>query len=929
VTTATSDCVSRVLERLPSAKRSGDGWSALCPAHDDHKPSLDIDQGDDGRALICCRAGCSGDDVVAALGLRWSDLMPSADACNGSSKPALPLYGVEKLPVHPSRPVMLVQGRQAMEAAQAIADGREDQDTRYVVVGLSASDGVNLRPLHGREVLLWPAGGKAAAMEKVGRRLLPHCEKVRVLDVADVADGWDAADALDDGWGWSDLLAWAKPRPIEREAEPAKQPSDHTAASGPAKRDKLGEIVATYDYTDERGELLFQVTRHDPKDFRQRRPDGQGGWAWGLRDTRRVLYRLPGIISATADTFVWITEGEKDADRLAGEGLVATTCPMGAGKWGKVEDDALRGRAVVILPDHDAAGQKHADQVANALHPKAASVRVLHLPDLPDKGDVSDWLDAGHDTEELVRLAEACPVWTPVAEHQDHGAGPEDAEVRHEPEAGNATDSNKRPGVSNITPGTTINENGETKETKTARAPGEIAAEIFERVGPVYALGNRGLFTPHGESVRFLPNDAALFAWLKQAARVYWATRSTDGGSVVNRAELVAHLEACPADRFDDLAILPHHPRVPGTFYTGPRLPEPNPARLTEFMDHLNPEAAVDRALLEAALLTPGWGGPCGARPAFVLASDHGRGSGKTVTAETIASVWGGSIDCNVSSRDGIDRLRQRLLHDDKATRRAVLMDNLKGTTNSAEIESLITASEIQGHKLYAGDASRPNRLAWFISANKPHMSRDLADRSVIIRIGKPKRANFKAWASSFLDQHRLELVATLISRLSGPALCSIPADCRDRWTAWQDAVLSRVRGGDAAAAAIIERRPSVDADAEDWDEIEGEIRSLVNAAGHDPDRESVAMPLNVLAIRLSEATGIRFTPKGLASRLGEFAGVEGAEQFTKNPSRKHGRTWLWTPIASAPQASPGGRVEYPDWDRINPRTLEKASPIW
>src|SRR5215469_16820431 len=56
--------------------------------------------------------------------------------------------------------------------------------------------------------------------------------------------------------------------------------------------DRGGErrIVAEYDYCDERGELLFQVVRFEPKDFRQRRPDGSGGWTWKLDNTRRILY---------------------------------------------------------------------------------------------------------------------------------------------------------------------------------------------------------------------------------------------------------------------------------------------------------------------------------------------------------------------------------------------------------------------------------------------------------------------------------------------------------------------------------------------------------------------------------------------------------------------------------------------------------------
>ncbi len=53
------------------------------------------------------------------------------------------------------------------------------------------------------------------------------------------------------------------------------------------------QIVATYDYRDEAGALLYQVVRHQPKDFRQRRSDGRGGWIYSLGDTRRVLYRFP------------------------------------------------------------------------------------------------------------------------------------------------------------------------------------------------------------------------------------------------------------------------------------------------------------------------------------------------------------------------------------------------------------------------------------------------------------------------------------------------------------------------------------------------------------------------------------------------------------------------------------------------------------
>ena len=101
------------------------------------------------------------------------------------------------------------------------------------------------------------------------------------------------------------------------------------------------EIEKTYDYTDESENLLFQVVRYKPKAFVQRRPDGQGGWIWSLRDpqtkklaVRLVLYRLPEVLAAIQqDRGVFIVEGEKDVETLRALGCVATCNPMGAGKW--------------------------------------------------------------------------------------------------------------------------------------------------------------------------------------------------------------------------------------------------------------------------------------------------------------------------------------------------------------------------------------------------------------------------------------------------------------------------------------------------------------------------------------------------------------------------------------------------------------------
>jgi DNA primase len=143
-------------------------------------------------------------------------------------------------------------------------------------------------------------------------------------------------------------------------------------------------ILDTYDYVDERGQLLFQVVRFLPKDFRQRRPDGCGDWIWRTKGVRRVLYRLPNVIAAVgAGQPVWIVEGEKDVAALEKLGLVATTNPGGAGKWRSEYTESLRGAwQVNIVPDRDNAGHKHARQVAGALFGAVGELRIVELPRL-------------------------------------------------------------------------------------------------------------------------------------------------------------------------------------------------------------------------------------------------------------------------------------------------------------------------------------------------------------------------------------------------------------------------------------------------------------------------------------------------------------------------------------------------------------------
>ncbi len=249
--------IDTFLAALPRpATRSGNGWEARCPAHEDAHASLSLTTGEDGRVLVKCHAGCPTEAIVAAVGLTMADLFP---------------------------------------------------------------------------------------------------------------------------------------------------PKDHT---GPEH---------VYDYCDEQSTLHFQVVRSPGKKFWQRRPDGAGGWTWKLDGVRRLLYRLPDLAAKKA---VVIVEGEKDADRLWSIGVPATTNAGGAGKWRGEYVEQLQAagvQRVVILPDNDEPGEKHGLGVARSCQTAGLSVKVVRLPDLPPKGDVSDWLDAGHTKDDLLALVKDAPAFDPKA----------------------------------------------------------------------------------------------------------------------------------------------------------------------------------------------------------------------------------------------------------------------------------------------------------------------------------------------------------------------------------------------------------------------------------------------------------------------------------------------------------------------------------
>ena len=243
-----------LLAAFTGVKKTGTGWAARCGAHEDHRASLSISQGDDGTWLLKCHAGCAVDAVLAAAHLELRDLFPKKDTSQRSTI-----------------------------------------------------------------------------------------------------------------------------------------------------------VVAEYGYTDEKGALLYQAVRLEPKGFRQRRPDGQGGWNWNVNGVRHVLYQLHTL---QGQKTVTIVEGEKDANRLAELALVATTNAGGAGKWRDVYTEQLTAagvQQVIVIPDNDEPGMTHARAIAASCHAAGIKTKLVTLP-VAAKGDVSNYL-ADHGKADLFALVKAAPIF--------------------------------------------------------------------------------------------------------------------------------------------------------------------------------------------------------------------------------------------------------------------------------------------------------------------------------------------------------------------------------------------------------------------------------------------------------------------------------------------------------------------------------------
>lgn len=374
--------------------------------------------------------------------------------------------------------------------------------------------------------------------------------------------------------------------------------------------------------------------------------------------------------------------------------------------------------------------------------------------------------------------------------------------------------------------------------------------------------------------------------------------------------------------------IVPHYPPIPDHFYLADEkdFSRGDGKALAHVVDHFNPETEEDRDLLKALILTVFWGGPYGARPLFLITSDHGRGVGKSTTVELIAEIAGGLTQID-AERESAATLARKTGTPEEVPKRCILIDNVKKLVDSATFEAMITASTIAADRLYHGSFQPPNVKTWIMTLNGPSASTDIASRAVVIKIGPPPhgeaKATFKRDLIDFIRDNRKALITDILDELRSTPSCQIKKGNQTRWSGWQSAVLTRFDNGNDLATLIQSRRGQIDTEAQEAEDLIHIIKTVLTANGIDPPSQNVCIPYGEIVDPVMEYVGDR------SRSARKFWGVL-KPYFHSDPFRrwgaKKGRSSSRTQRGLVWQPKPDDKV--PEWDEAKDlKTVKFPSP--
>lgn len=549
------------------------------------------------------------------------------------------------------------------------------------------------------------------------------------------------------------------------------------------------------------------------------------------------LYIPDNLRKATPQNWseIVLTEGVKDAAALHDMGYPAIGIP---GKILPAKFAKLFRGSVTIVPDNDNGGIDGAWKTASRLK-HAKSIRFAQLP-----GEVAE--SEGDGVREVRSSQGDEAIREAIANARE--VTPEEIET----ELKAAKAKSKQEGIR--LPPSVTNYKLEMQDGNPVKIPLPMR-EIHEQIEDVakdrgpYRVDNV-LFVDEGSEISWIKKPSALFGFIGSIAGS--PPEISRAGGFHTQDEIFSELQRT-AKAFSDIETIPHHPRLDGTYYACGDVPSGDGETLQKLLDRFNPATPIDRDLILALIVSPGWGGS-GNRPAFAITSDDGRGSGKTTLAKIVGRIWRGRIE--VGPGEPIEKIKERLLSPDALLKRVVNIDNVKTMKfSNSGLEAIVTADIINGRRMYYGDASRPNTLTWITTLNGVSFATDWAQRSIIIKIQKPiYSGNWQDDTEAFIDENRDALIADCLGFLREPA--GFQFQRFTRWGNWEKDVLARLPEPNEAQKVIAERQTESNVEDEESAELENQIREKMTEGGYQPDEDVVFISSKVMCEIQQSVTG-------------------------------------------------------------------------
>ncbi|MBI2477315.1 MAG: hypothetical protein HYV60_01285 [Planctomycetia bacterium] len=588
---------------------------------------------------------------------------------------------------------------------------------------------------------------------------------------------------------------------------------------------------------------------------------------FGLKE--RKVHNLRGsvdslVIVGTAEELeaaqvVWIQESPSSTLSLAPHlpaGHIAVSNTSGAGSFDASLAEVGRDKDVVIVADADTAGVNGAKIRAAACFPVARSVRIATLPyEVKEKHgkDVRDLVTENRVNE----LFESAKSIAPLTQ----------ADIDAFEKERDEKSKSKQAAIENSVP-TLAGEDGQPGAIP--RPMRDIIAGIKSKTGDWPRRVGCSLFIAQDGRVDWLESTSSLFGYLHSigddgVTGVQWKR----GDGYVTKEELFAELRRT-SQSFRAIEELPHEPPIDGHHYLCPALEPGNGEHLTELLDRFE---------------------PAGTRPGYIVTSDSGRGAGKSTVAAMIGQLFGGIL--SFSQNEDIGKIKTRLLSPDALTKRVCLLDNVKSHKFSwGDLEALITSPTIGGHRMYAGEATRPNTLVWFITLNGASLSTDMAQRAVIVKVNRPTRsASWEEDTRRFIADKQLDIIADIIG-----ALRADPYQLAQftRWATWEKDILQRLPDPAETQRVILERQAAVDVEADEAGLTQEYFADQLRQLGYDSAFDQVFIPSGIVARWWNWCNNESAKTTAVSRALGQLVDEGRLPQLKRNLTKARGRGFVW-----------------------------------